>query len=85
MPSLVINLLAVSFPATPQSAAAAGSILGCPGRNNSAPSRKKPSFAQKEGSGLAKCSFPGAAVYALVNELSELRNDIQKCDGSIGR
>ena len=81
MPSLVINLLAVSFPTTPKSAAAAESILGCAARNDSsAPSRKR----QKDG-GLSRCSFPGAAVYAVANELSDLRNDIQHCDGSIGR
>ena len=80
MPSLVINLLAVSFPTTPKSAAAAESILGCAARNDSAPSRKR----QKDG-GIPRCSFPGAAVYAVANELSDLRNDIQHCDGSIGR
>lgn len=89
VPSLVINLLAVSFPTTmtPKSAAAE-SILGCTMRNNSAPStsRKRPRFAQKEKEGgFSRCSFPGAAVYAVANELSDLRNDIQRCDGTIGR
>ena len=80
VPSLVINLLAVSFPATPKSAAAAESLLGCAERNSSALSRKS----QEEGE-FSRCSFPGGAVYALASELADLRNDIQDCDGSIGR
>ena len=81
VPSLVMNLLAVSFPTTSKSVAAAESILGCTMRNNSAPSGTP---RQKEG-GFAKCSFPGSAVYAVASELNVLRDDIQKCDGSIGR